>query len=545
MPPLLWLFLWFVGLQTRQDPPQARGSIQGRVIRAGLVATGVPSDGLGQARVEIKPGNIMFTTSGGGTFSFRNLEAGQYTISVTRDGYVLQEDPKRGITAYGMMVNLGGGQELKDVVIPMTPAPVIVGRVFDPGGDPAAAALVRGYVRQYTPIGTRMRNVKNGMTDDMGEFRLSGLTFGQYFVSAGFSDRDRQTAIGNTLLSPNVSKADDGYPTLFYDGGEDLSRARPVRLVAGSDNGSLDFYLKDSPRFRIRGQVVPPVPNVRILFAPRGGDLGDGTYSVEPNAAGAFEIRTVSPGVYLLLATDNDLFSSDVIAVNVTDSDISGVRLGLSKNIKELPGAIAWEGDVRGDLSRMRVKLIRSTTEFDQKFEAKVAADGTFTLEKIPLAQYDITVEPLPPGVYVKSIVSGNRSVLEGNARVIDGDKMRIVLATATDCLRVRTVKGSNPAPRAEIVLVPTPQFRRRPDRYIIGFSDAAGNAVLSAVPPVDYTAYAFEEIEPGAYYLLGYNGPTIDRFSDRSAPVSVDPKCVMPVQLRMIPATETIGGLQ
>ena len=53
------------------------------------------------------------------------------------------------------------------------------------------------------------------------------------------------------------------------------------------------------------------------------------------------------------------------------------------------------------------------------------------------------------------------------------------------------------------------------------------------------------EEIELGAYYLLGYNGPTIDRFSDRSAPATVDPKCVQPVQLRMIPATETVGGLQ
>jgi hypothetical protein len=291
--------------------------------------------------------------------------------------------------------------------------------------------------------------------------------------------------------------------------------------------------------------VVPPVRGVRILFAPRGSDLSNAEYSVEPNAAGAFEVRAVSPGVYLLIATDNDLLSSDVITVNVTDSDIDGVRLGLSKNVKELPGAIVWEGNPRADLSRMRVKLTRSTIEFDQKFEANVVADGTFTLEKVPLAQYDITVESLPAGLYVKSIVSGNRNVLEGNARILDGDKMRIVLATATDCLRVLTVKGSNPAPRAEIVLIPTLQFRRRADRYIVGFSDASGNALLQAVPPLNYTAYAFEEIEPGAYYLLGYNGPTIDRFSDRSAPATVDPKCVQPVQLRMIPATETVGGLQ
>jgi hypothetical protein len=44
------------------------------------------------------------------------------------------------------------GQTLKDVTLPMIPAPVIAGKVFDPHRAPLAAALVRAYLRQYTPI---------------------------------------------------------------------------------------------------------------------------------------------------------------------------------------------------------------------------------------------------------------------------------------------------------------------------------------------------------------------------------------------------------
>src|SRR4030095_13819928 len=117
-------------------------------------------------------------------------------------------------------------------------APVITGRVFDPHGEPLAAALVRAYLRQYTPYGTQLKIVKKGMTNDLGEFRLFGLNFGAYFVSAGYGDRERAAAVGKAQLSPNVSKADDGYATTFFDGADDISRALAVHLAPGFDTGA-------------------------------------------------------------------------------------------------------------------------------------------------------------------------------------------------------------------------------------------------------------------------------------------------------------------
>src|SRR5437867_4431906 len=298
MSSILWLTLWLAGLQVgsaaRANAPPARASIQGVVVRAGAAAAGAP-DGLADARVELKPGNTSVFTGPGGAFTFRNLAPGRYTLSFSHDGFIPQEDRRRGLTASGLSITLAVGQTVKDIVLPMIPTPVITGRVFDPHGEPLAAALVRAYRRQYTPNGTQLKVARKGMTNDLGEFRLFGLNFGTYFVGAGYSDRDRAAAIGKTHLSANVSKADEGYATVFYDGAEDISRAQPAHLAPGVDSGPLNIILSDTARFTIRGQVLPLVAGTRIYMAPKGSDLAEATYFIYPNVNGAFEIRGVSP----------------------------------------------------------------------------------------------------------------------------------------------------------------------------------------------------------------------------------------------------------
>src|SRR5262249_50202802 len=157
------------------------------------------------------------------------------------------------------------------------------------------------YQRQYTPSGPQVRIVKNAMTNDFGQFRLFGVNFATYFVSAGYGDRERAIASGNTQLSENISKPDDGYATTFYDQAEDVSRAQAVRLLRGSNPPTLNVHPTDSARLRIRGQVLPRIGGTTITLAPRGGDLSSADYYAQPSASGAFEIRGVSPGFYFLL----------------------------------------------------------------------------------------------------------------------------------------------------------------------------------------------------------------------------------------------------
>jgi hypothetical protein len=535
MPSVIWLVLWLAGLQATRGPGLA--SIEGVVVRADASGAAL-KDQLPNARVELEPGNVIVFTNTMGIFQFRRLQPGTYTISVSYNGLVSLEETR---------ITLDAGQTRKDVVVPMIAAPVLAGRVFDPHGKPLAAALVRAYQRRYTPYGTELKIVTNGMTNDLGEYRLFGLNFGQYFVSAGYGDRDRMTAVGKTQLSANVSRADDGYATVFYDGAEDLSQARALHLAPGSDPGTPGLYLRDPAPFKIHGQVVPAVAGARILFAPKGSDLNNPDYFIQPNAGGAFEIRGVSPGSYLLLAmVDNGVLSSDVVPVTVANDDVDGVRLALAKTVS-ISGTLSLENSPTLDVSKLHVKLRRSTTEFDQTIDARVNADGTFKLEHVSLyPEYDIAVEQLPAGTYVKSVDPRALGLLQGKGRVVADQKLQITLATPTCTLDVHVTKRGSSTPGARVVLLPEPAMRRRGDRYLTGRTDESGSLHLPAVPPGTYAVYAFEQIEPDGQYALAYSSAAENRLRVHSAILIIaegDRK--KSVELIIIPAEDTAGGLR
>jgi hypothetical protein len=548
MLPILSLAFLLAGLQARpavrSDAAGTVASIQGEVVRAGAIAAAAPTH-LPDARVELKPGNASVFTDANGVFNFRNIVPGKYTISVKHDGFVLQEDRQHGLSESGLSISVGAGQALKNIVLPMIPSPVISGTVFDPHGEPLAAALVRTYVRQYLPYGTRLKPLAKAMTNDFGEFRLFGLNFGEYFVSAAYGDRDRAVAVGKTQLSPNVAKADDGYAAIFYDGGEDISRAQPIRLAPGLATNALNVYLRDPARFKIRGQVLPAIPGTKILFAPKGSDLTESTSFTQPNAGGAFEIRGVSPGPYVLIAmSDDGSYSSEVISVSVIDRDIEQMRVAMAQTIS-ISGTVSLEGTPRARLPGLHVRLLRGNAEFDQRIDTAAGPDGSFVFEHVPQADYDIAVEPLPAGTYVKAINSGLRNFFDARSRLLQNQQLQIVLGTAPDSLDVQVVKGSEPAAGIQVALIPEPLLRRRADRYITGFTDESGRLRFNSVPPGRYTAYAFEQIEKDAYYALAYSPEAENRFRDRSVSVTVGENGTKAIQLRAISAAETAGGLQ
>ena len=536
---ILWLMLLGVGAQIRPPAPaassSARASIQGVVIRAGAAAGA-------NVFVELKPGNVSVTTRADGAFSFRNLGPGRYTISITRDGFIPQDDPRRGLTFSGLTLNLTEGETLKDLVLPMSPAPVISGQVFDPHGEPLAAALVQAYMRQYTPYGPRVKIVKKTLTNDMGQFRLFGLNFGEYAVSAGYSERDRASAIGSVRLSSNVSNPDDGYATVFYGGTANMSEARLVHLAPGLDAGNLNIHLSERPRWKLRGRVVPNIAGSNIVFAPKGSNLVDANYFVRPNANGQFEIRGVSPGSYVLTAMAEGL-SSDVLPISVANNDVEGLTLSMASTI-DIPGRVVLEGRSTSNFSGMRVNVVRSSVEVHQTLQSPVRADGTFALAGIGPGEYDILVERLPPGAYVKSINLGGLNALAGQVRFIPFQPLQIVLGLDAGTVGGRVTTASDPAAGAQVVLIPDSRLRRRTDRYIAAFTDAAGNFQLSAIPPGRYTAYAFEQIEPGMYYAFAYSAEVNTRFADRGIPVNVGEKTTT-IELKAIPAIETAGGLR
>jgi hypothetical protein len=283
------------------------------------------------------------------------------------------------------------------------------------------------------------------------------------------------------------------------------------------------------------------------LFAPKGSDLSDPDYFIQPKGGGAFEIRGVSPGSYFFLATaDNGALSSEVIPVTVANDDVDGVRLVLAKTIS-ISGDLSLENSPSLDASKLHVKLRRSTTEFDQTIDARVNRDGTFKLEHVSLyPEYDIAVEQLPAGTYVKSVNPRSLGLLQGKARVVADQKVQIDIATPICALDVHVTKRGSSAPGARVVLLPEPAMRRRADRYLTGRTDESGSLHLPAVPPGTYAVYAFEQIEPDGHYALAYSPAAENRLRVHAQILIIaEDDRKKSVELTIIPADDTAGGLR
>jgi hypothetical protein len=90
-----------------------------------------------------------------------------------------------------------------------------------------------------------------------------------------------------------------------------------------------------------------------------------------------------------------------------------------------------------------------------------------------------------------------------------------------------------NPSANTQVVLVPDPTKRHRPDLYRTINTDESGKFRVEGVPPGDYKVFAWEDVETGAWqdpdFLL--------RYEDTGRTVRIPESGQSTVELRVIPA--------
>src|ERR1700682_3257690 len=79
------------------------------------------------------PGNYSYSTASDGTgkFAMKDIEPGQYRLTVDRAGFVNMEYGARSPGRAGSILSLSRAQSLKDLVFRLTPHGVVAGRVLD------------------------------------------------------------------------------------------------------------------------------------------------------------------------------------------------------------------------------------------------------------------------------------------------------------------------------------------------------------------------------------------------------------------------------
>ena len=310
---------------------------------------------------------------------------------------------------------------------------------------------------------------------------------------------------------------------------------------------------------RIQGQVIngatgQPARNANINLVAvqrlsngrRGGIRNPGNLrSRNIDDQGNFEIRGVVPGSYELVGNLNDRNNrmTASLPLEVGNADVRNVSLVIMPGFT-LTGRASIEGQQSGsgnqDLPKIRVMLRPDSAAqiAGAAPAAPVQADGTFTLQQVGRDDYRLTVSGMPRNAYVKTARYGATDVLNEGLRLDrqPTGPLEIVVSAKTG-IADGTVQNDRQEASANVTVVLIPDFRlrNRLDLYRTTSTDAAGHFHIEGVPPGDYRAFAWEDVETGAWQDPDF----IRTFENRGRPVRIDEDSTSSVELRVIPPHE------
>jgi protocatechuate 3,4-dioxygenase beta subunit len=456
---------------------------------SGAVTDSVTSEPLTKVELRLEPldrkaNHVAVTRSDAkGAFSLIDLEPGAYRLWATRSGYFESSYGARRADADGSILRLEPGQSLAALTVKLTPASVISGTVRDSDGEPIEDAHVV-LARLHSEHGRqRIRADDSTNTDDRGQYRFRGLAGGTYFIGV-----EPQSAGWDRVDHSATGAAETSVPTL-YPGVTDVLAAAPIALAAGKRMEGMDVTLVRSRVFTVRGRVLnaPGAARTTVTLSDsRNAAMRDhGLRSTTRDAAGNFEFRNVPPGAYRLTASQ-DALRGDVSIV-VAASDLDGLRVPLT------PGAdvklhVSAPEEVQPKVIALQFLL---TTDGRSGFGPFPVGPDPTTAHNVPPDHYEVQLDRIPPGLYLKSATAGQTDVLADGLTIGGPGLVTIDATLANDGA---TLNGSVP-PAATVLLVPA--RRSRSDLYRTASADQNGHYEFNAVAPGDYKIYAYLDAEP------------------------------------------------
>lgn len=543
----------------------------GTGVLTGTVAGGAA--GVLIARLGPASNGLTATTDAAGHFVFSDVDAGDYLVQASADGYARQEfgPPAPGQTGMSTSVSVSAGQTANGVVLHLTVAGNVSGRVTGSGGEPLANMQVMLVRAAYSIYGQRtMGQVGTSQTNDKGEYRLFWAPPGRYYVVVGAPARPIPP-----IGIPGSSTVK--YPQTYYPDVRDISAAAQIDVTPGGELNGIDFRLTQEPTFLVRGRVIDsttgqPPHSASISIVPVEQMVGGIFSSSNPfnPGDGTFELRDVFPGSYwvraqltLVRPPAAGAISGPVrqpmglAQVTVSGNDVENVAVTIYPPFS-IPGRIRIDGAAQTIPSNLRVSLQPATTGVllgGLPQATTINSDGTFMIENVLPGEYRATVPsailqvapnvaggvpaglPAPPPVnfYLKEARLGTTDLLTETLAVsgpVSGE-MQIVLGTDSGTLTgTVTDARSQASPQTQVILVPSQRDRR--DLYKIGGTDASGHFAVRGVPPGSYRAFAIE-----AQSMLTFFDPAVlQKLEAAGIPVNVGSSATLNVDLKLIITT-------
>jgi hypothetical protein len=500
----------------RPAPPRdvPDSSKKGTAVIRGRITN---SEGRPLRRVQLRlsgesiPEGRTASTNGLGKFEIRDLPAGRFNLSASRAGYLPMSFGQTRVGEPGRPIELADGQALdnSDLVLPHTA--LISGHVLDEAGEPLAGATVMTMQMKYFNGRRRLLPVRGTtISDDTGQYRLSGLEPGEYYVQASSREiwetdpPDKQTL---------------GFLPTFYPSSPNQGEAQRVRVKAGQEVPGIDVGLLPGKVGTVSGtafssQGTPLAgENVNMSFEVRGENFMSmsGGQSAKVNPDGTFVFRNIAPAEYHLnvrtaATADRPIEAANVI-VSVTGGDVDGVSI-VTAAAGSVTGKVTLDGGAAlpTPLTRLSVRALpvdRDTAITglgSMPDNGRLKEDGTFELKQV-IGSSRFTVGPLPDGWAVRSIDYNGRDLttqpVDTQGAALDGVAIALTNRFPVLSGTLRDGKG-NAVVSGTVIIFPDEASLWAEDLRAVRTArvDQAGLFTIKAIRPGEYLAVAVPSVK-------------------------------------------------
>jgi hypothetical protein len=500
------------GAQTRP------GRVQSATIE-GTVISDFDEKPLRRAHVTLRPMEAGLTAIGAdgddkGRFIIRDIASGRYMLIAERDGFLVSSTTVRGSLRMPQIFAIRGSDRVSNLTFRLRPWALLAGHVRFEDAEPAVNVRVDAY-REYRNKGrSGYAVVASTRTDDRGEYRMYGLQPGAYFVAAVYERAAPQPGLIDQVRTDGEGREVPvmAYTTTFHPNTVKLSEGVPIRLDYGREISGIDLFLKLVKKVKIRGRVRSGVSGELVTTAAitlqRMDAQNVAGLAVPLRAAfdssGAFQIRDVTAGPYLLTAEGGDagerLIGRAILAV--AEEDIEQMEVLIVPE-RGWAGVIRTEGGGRLDQNKPLIAVLEPRSEKgavinagvrNLKFDCRVLGDEV----------YDLYMQNLTDDFYVSAVrVNGSdvmSSGIEGGQATTDRPFEVVLDSRGGRVGGVVAGPDGNAWSGANLMLIPDPPNGRL-QAYRDGEADEYGRFMIRGVPPGKYILAAWLDDAPCDIY--------------------------------------------
>ena len=497
----------------RDKAAKGTSAIKGRVVAADSgkpvrrVQIALSSPDLAESR--------SISTTAQGIFEFKDLPAGRYTVSATRPGYLRLQYGQRRPGEPGRPIQLGDGQRVTNADFSLPRSGSITGRITDELGDPLPDVSIYPAQWKYFRGKRRMVPVAGGgpfnRTDETGQFRITGLEPGEYFVMA---------TTRTTWTVDDRPEEKIGFLPTFSGSTANPVEAQRIKVTMGQESSAGDFAMVPGRVATISGTAMysSGLPmagesiNVTQEFAGPGSSSSFGIQGAKVNADGSFVIKNLAPGEYRLSLRgpgDKDHPPEGVtMTIVVSGEDVAGLAMsgGSGGSIAGRVVSDTGEAVPSPTSSRMRVaaRPVDPTTTYSgfDNDNGRVKDDWTFEVANV-YGLNKVSVSPLPTGWAISKIEHEGKDYADTPVELRGGQKLdgvTIVLSKTLPRLQGTLLDERGQPAEGTALLFPEDAAKWGEDSRLVRTArpDLAGQFELRNLIPGAYLVAALEYVRDG-----------------------------------------------